>query len=203
MAETIVFHVLMQRKDDSGNNSPLYPITTAVDVEFDPSINPNLSSSDKTLENLISKFGSMAFDNGSDVLRIGEEEEGDIPEEISEIDDNITSSSTTWSSNKINENLTFKQLGTLVTIGDSTSNNLSLENISFNELLIYAVVNNKRITQNITALKSEGTYIASYMRALNDYGSLTYVVTSNSIYISDVTLSGTSIGNYALSVFYR
>lgn len=98
---TVLNHVQIGIVDNAGNVNILYPINTADDVSVDRSKNNSLPSV-KNLQELINNFGAMAFDEGTDLVHISTAEDYSGESPNSEINDNITSASYTWSSNKLN-----------------------------------------------------------------------------------------------------
>lgn len=201
MKDTDIVHILMQFKEKDGLKS-MYPINSAIDVTVDPSVNSTLSESDIDLNEIIKKLGKMAFNNGDNVVYVGESEESDVPEAISEINDNVVENETTWSSAKISDSLKYKSLGILVTVGSLNKDNIKLPT-SYNELLVYSIINSKRVTHNIAAEFADGNYVASYYTSPEDYGSLTFTINLGYIFIKEMTYCGEAVSGNAISVYYK
>ena len=96
-------HVQLSSVDSNGNVNVLYPINTATDVSIDVK-NDTIPSSVKNVQDLVDNIGSMAFNNDSDLVYLGDstDYDGEIPN--TEISDNNISEITTWSSSKITTN---------------------------------------------------------------------------------------------------
>lgn len=96
-------HTRLSVVDDSGNVAVMYPQNTAEDVTIDKSANANLPSSAANAQDVMNSLSSLAFATGNPVFFSESDEDQDLL--ATEIDDSITSSQFTWSSNKISQQL--------------------------------------------------------------------------------------------------
>ena len=111
-------HVQLGVADSKGDINVLYPISTGEDVSIDKS-NSSLPENVINVQDIINSIGRMAFEDGDDVVRfsadeVADEYEGDVP--LSEINDDIIDSNSTWSSKRISslvagENIVYYHLG--------------------------------------------------------------------------------------------
>lgn len=106
MASTVENHVQLSVVDKYGNVTILYPINTAKDVSIDVDNNDAIPAGISTVQHLVDNMKDMAFTSGTDLVHIAEsEDEYDYNNMVmTEINDNTTSLSFTWSSRKITEN---------------------------------------------------------------------------------------------------
>lgn len=96
-------HVQLGVADSNGDINVLYPISTGEDVSIDKT-NTNLPKNAINVQDIINSIGKMAFEDGNDVVRFDAIEEGDDyegPDCVTEINDDLISLGTTWSSKKI------------------------------------------------------------------------------------------------------
>ena len=102
-------HTQLAAVEENGDVKVLYPVNTASDVSVDKT-NPAIPSSVENMQDLANKVKSMAFNDGKDVVFFSEGTEVPGQTVSSEIDDSKLSNTTTWSSNKLVDNVsTFKQ----------------------------------------------------------------------------------------------
>ena len=95
-------HVQVGVVDNNGDVNILYPQNTASDVSINKDKNPIIPSNVNKLQDLVDNIGEMFFEDKDNVVFLGESEEYDGDLINTEINDNIISSSYTWSSEKIN-----------------------------------------------------------------------------------------------------
>ena len=88
-------HVQIGVVDNNGDVNVLYPQNTASDVSIDRSKNKKIYSNINKLQDLVDNMHEMSFVNKDEISFIGKSMEP-------EINDNEISSSSTWSSEKIN-----------------------------------------------------------------------------------------------------
>ena len=96
-------HTQLAAVQDNGDVTVIYPVNTAKDVSVETS-NAAIPSSVKNMEDLIGKMKDMAFKSGNDMVYLGESSTDDDITVDSEIDDEKTSTTSTWSSNNIVNN---------------------------------------------------------------------------------------------------
>lgn len=105
MANTVYNHVQLGVVDSTGTVNVLYPINTAEDVSIDRKNNSSLPVGVENVQNLADNIAAMAFEDGSNLVYLGTTDNysGQNPE--SEINDNVESTASTWSSKKLNSHV--------------------------------------------------------------------------------------------------
>ena len=98
-------HIQLGVVDANGNVNVLYPVNTAGDVSVDKSNNERIPSSVTNVQDMLDTIGTMAFDDGEDLVYLGtgEDYSGEIA--TSEINDDDKSYVSTWSSKKLNSHV--------------------------------------------------------------------------------------------------
>ena len=111
-------HVQVGVVDNNGDVNVLYPQNTASDVLINKDRNPIIPETVNKLQDLVDNIGEMFFEDKDNVVFLGESEEYDGDLINTEINDNIISSSYTWSSEKIN-NSSYEYLNDQPTVGEN------------------------------------------------------------------------------------
>ena len=88
-------HVILSSVEDNGDINEFYPVVDAADIKIKKT-NSGLSSTANNVKEVVDDLSSMAFTNISSFAYIKNSDEN-----LSEINDEISSDKTTWSSEKI------------------------------------------------------------------------------------------------------
>ena len=99
-------HVQLNVVENSSDINVLYPQNTATDVTIDKTGNKRIPANINKLQDLVNNIGEMAFVDKDKMVFLAESEEYSGELVNSEIDDSITSISSTWSSSKMCDTLT-------------------------------------------------------------------------------------------------
>jgi hypothetical protein len=97
---TKLLHGQMSVVDENGDVTVLHQETSASDVLINNTTNTNIPADSDTLQKVVDKMGAMAF-RSEDYVYLEESEETDVELPESEINDNVTGTDSTWSSQKI------------------------------------------------------------------------------------------------------
>ena len=96
-------HTQLAAVQENGDVNVIYPINTAKDVSVE-SKNSSIPSSVKNMEDLVNSMKDMAFNNGNNMVYLGSSTVAPEASSMSEIDDEKTSTTSTWSSVAIEKN---------------------------------------------------------------------------------------------------
>ena len=177
---TYINHLELSSVEENGDVNVLYPVNTGEDVTIKRD-NSNLPSGVTNLQQLIDKMGPATFSNAETIVYAGETLGTTNNPSLSEINDNITKNSLTWSSNKI-KNYVDTACYKFINVQDSDENYV---NLYFTDKPQVMCVNTAGFTQNSCPDGLRGNFIVEYFPLIeNDHTSRVFYALQRWTYLN-------------------